>query len=158
MYSYMPSLSESRYLCVIIWYDSVTIVSSISAEQYDFTKLRMWLQMWPFQWLTERVGIITGECKTPHWTLPISFWHLAHTLESTYCRSPACFQIFFPPLRLVPALPLSLLLISLLQIVEAKSENLLASWGELRCPTKFSNLLSQDAMDIICGFVTLKVH
>lgn len=123
------------YLHVITWDDSVTIVSSISVYSYDFTKLRMWLQVQHFQVVDRESWHITAECRTPHWTLPISFCHLAHTLARTYCRSPARFQIFFLSLQLIASLPCLSYLFHL-QIVEGKSENLFASWGELLCPTK----------------------
>lgn len=130
------------YLRVTIWCDSVTIVSTICVYNSDFTKLRMWLQMQYFQVVDRESWQITGECRTPHWTLPVLFWHLAHTLASTYWRSPACFQTFIFPSATDYIFALSLLFISLLEIVEGKSENLLTSCGERLCPTKFGNLFS----------------
>lgn len=59
----------------------------------------------------------------------------------------AVFWGCFLPFSVGSSLALSLLLISLLQIVEAKSENHLTSRGGFLCPTKFNNLLSQEMMD-----------
>lgn len=143
------------YLHVITWDDSVTIVSSISVYSYDFTKSRMWLQMQHFMWLTERVGIsqVTAGLLT-ELCLSLSFSpHLGeHLLQVSYLLSG-----IFSLSAIDYIFVLSLLFISLLQIVEGKSENL-ASWGELLCPTKISDLLSQDMMNMIHGFVTSKAH
>lgn len=144
------------YLHVITWYDSVTIVSSINAARnsYDFTKLRMWLQMQHFQVVDRESWHITGWVQdsllsSAHFVLAFSP-HLGERLLQVSCLSD-----FFSLSAIDYIFSLSLLFISLLQIVEGKSENL-ASWGELLCPTKSGNLLSQDMMNIDRWFCDFK--
>lgn len=142
------------YLHVIILYGSVTTVSNITVYNSNFTKLGMWLQMQHFQVVGRGSWHITGECRTPHWALPVSFWHLAHTLASTCCRSPACFQICFPPLQLITSLPCLSYLYHFCRLVrEIKEIFLLAEENSCVPPNLATFFPSYDEYDTwFCNF------